>query len=124
MGRLGGNRVAIKMLRLGPEDDKDKIAAVSRKTRDQPQVLTLHDGDQRFCKEVLLWPRLHHPNVLPIYGVSMTAFPFCVVSPWMENGNILDYTRKYPEVNRMSLVSLTPAPREDQSLTPPLSWLT
>ncbi|KAF9646421.1 kinase-like protein [Thelephora ganbajun] len=84
-GRLDGNLVAIKMLRLGPEDDKDKIAS-------------------RFCKEVLLWPRLHHSNVLPVYGVSMSTFPLCIVSPWMENGNILDYTRQHPEVNRMSLL--------------------
>ena len=32
MGRWNDNRVAIKMLRLGPEDDKDRIAMVSRKS--------------------------------------------------------------------------------------------
>jgi len=28
-----------------------------------------------------------------------------MVSPWMENGNIISYTRKYPEANRLRLVS-------------------
>ena len=39
-GRWDDNRVAIKMLRLGPDDDKEKITAVSRKMGDRPQVLT------------------------------------------------------------------------------------
>ena len=29
-----------------------------------------------------------------------------MVSPWMENGNVLSYTRKNPEVNRLQLVNL------------------
>jgi len=37
MGRLDNNRVVIKMLRLGPEDDRDKITAVGRKTGDRPR---------------------------------------------------------------------------------------
>ena len=36
----------------------------------------------------------------------MTQNQFCMVSPWMENGNILSYTRKTPEANRVRLVSL------------------
>ena len=42
----------------------------------------------------------------------------------MENGNILDFTRKNPEVNRMTLVGLTPPPQKDRELTLDLSWLT
>lgn len=34
MGRLDGSRVAIKMLRLGPEDDKDRITAVGPEIAD------------------------------------------------------------------------------------------
>jgi len=30
-----------------------------------------------------------------------------MVSPWMANGNVLSYTRKNPEANRLRLVSLT-----------------
>jgi len=41
MGRLNGSRVAIKTLRLDPDDDMDEIASVSHKIGDQPQVLKL-----------------------------------------------------------------------------------
>lgn len=37
---MNGNRVALKMLRLGPEDDKSKIVAVGRNPGDRPQFLT------------------------------------------------------------------------------------
>ena len=36
----------------------------------------------------------------------MNPNQFCMVSPWMENGNVLGYTRKNPEVNRLRLASL------------------
>lgn len=108
-GQWNGNPVAIKMLRLGPDDDLNKIAAVSCNPGDLFRLLTFRTTPvQRFCREVLLWPRLHHANVLPVHGFSLSTIPLCVVSPWMENGNILEYTRKHPEVNRMSLVSPVP----------------
>jgi len=39
-GRWSDGRVAIKMLRLGPDDNKEGIVAVSRKARDRRLVLT------------------------------------------------------------------------------------
>ena len=55
--------------------------------------------------DVQLWRRLNHPNILPFYGASLSQDQFSLVSPWMENGNVLSYTRKHPEVNRLQLVS-------------------
>jgi len=40
-GRWNDSRVAIKMLRLGPDDNKERIATVSRKTGNLPQALTV-----------------------------------------------------------------------------------
>lgn len=37
---MDGSRVALKMLRLGPEDDKNKIVAASHNLGDRPQFLT------------------------------------------------------------------------------------
>ena len=45
-----------------------------------------------------------HPNVLPIIRVSETLFPVCIMSPWMPDGNIAQYTQANPEVNRLMLV--------------------
>jgi serine/threonine protein kinase len=56
---------------------------------------------------VLLWKRLNHPNILPFYGASMNWNQFGMVSPWMENGNVINYTRMNPEANRLRLVSFT-----------------
>ncbi|TFK48855.1 kinase-like protein [Heliocybe sulcata] len=61
-----------------------------------------------FCNEALIWSHLHHPNVLQFLGFDMTSFhPYiCMVSPWMENGNVLSYIRENPvsEVDTQRLV--------------------
>ncbi|KAF9781132.1 kinase-like domain-containing protein [Thelephora terrestris] len=82
---LNGGKVAVKALRFGPDDDRSMIT-------------------KRFCKEILLWKILNHPNILPFYGISMNPKQFCMVSPWMENGNVLSYTRRNPEANRLRLL--------------------
>ena len=48
--------------------------------------------------------RAKHPNILSIEGVAPRLFEFCMVSRWMENGNILSFVTKYPAVNRLELV--------------------
>ncbi|EIN04081.1 kinase-like protein, partial [Punctularia strigosozonata HHB-11173 SS5] len=48
-----------------------------------------------FCHEAILWQRLRHKNVLPFLGIDNTSFSphLCMMSPWMRNGNVLDYIR-------------------------------
>ena len=50
----------------------------------------------------------NHYNILPFYGVSTDVSDFCLVHPWYENGNITDYLKKNPDVNRFDLVSTLP----------------
>ena len=50
---------------------------------------------------------MHHPNILSIEGVAPQLFGFCMVSRWMENGNILGYIKRYPSTNRLELVRQT-----------------
>ena len=45
-----------------------------------------------------------HPNVLPIIQVSGALFPLCIMSPWMPNGNITQYTQVNPDADRLVLV--------------------
>jgi hypothetical protein len=47
---------------------------------------------------------ISHPNVLPIIDVSETSPPFCIMSPWMPDGNITQYTQMNPGANRLMLV--------------------
>ena len=68
---------------------------------------------QQFCREIIVWKHLSHPNILPLLGVSLSMRPysFRMVSPWMKNGNVMEYTRSNPSADRLKLVStLTPQP--------------
>jgi len=61
---------------------------------------------QTFCKEVVTWKSLCHPNVLPLLGVTMGKKLFVMVSEWMVNGNISEFTEAHRDVNRFELVGL------------------
>ncbi|KIL59769.1 hypothetical protein M378DRAFT_84731 [Amanita muscaria Koide BX008] len=50
-------------------------------------------------RELLLWSKLNHPHILPLIGIAriegdanLPAF----VSPWMENGNVMDFLDQNP----------------------------
>ena len=45
-----------------------------------------------------------HPNVLHVIRVSEALFPFCIMSPWMPDGNISQYTQVNPGADRLTLV--------------------
>lgn len=61
-----------------------------------------------------------HPNVLPIIDVSETLWPVCIMSPWMQNGNIIQYTKANPSANRLTLVrTVDPEINEDDPWTTP-----
>jgi len=50
------------------------------------------------------WKALRHPNVLPLLGVVMSEAHFAMISDWMVNGNINDFVKAHPNVNRLELV--------------------
>ncbi|KZT18326.1 kinase-like protein, partial [Neolentinus lepideus HHB14362 ss-1] len=48
-------------------------------------------------QEALLWHSLDHPNVLPFIGIDsemLSRNRVCLVSPWMDNGNLRAYVTK------------------------------
>ncbi|KAF5349990.1 hypothetical protein D9756_009165 [Leucocoprinus leucothites] len=60
-----------------------------------------------FAKEAIVWNQLSHPNVLPFYGIyhlEESIGRVCLVSPWMEEGNVCDYLKRNPEAPRLPLV--------------------
>ena len=70
-----------------------------------------HDSlhKQQFCREIIVWKHLSHPNILPLLGASLSTRPyysFRMVSPWMKNGNVMEYTRSNPSTNHLRLVSM------------------
>ena len=57
---------------------------------------------------VVISKRMNHPNVLRIEGVAPWLFECCMVSRWMDHGNMLEYLNQYQgPINRLELVSKT-----------------
>ncbi|KAJ7113531.1 hypothetical protein C8R44DRAFT_796689, partial [Mycena epipterygia] len=59
---------------------------------------------KEFGREALIWRQLFHPNLLPFFGLFYLGKRLCLVSPWMENGNILKFLSKEShKIDRLSL---------------------
>jgi serine/threonine protein kinase len=56
--------------------------------------------------EAAIWQQLFHPNILPFYGMYFLEdySQLRLVSPWMDNGNAINYLRENPLADRVSLV--------------------
>lgn len=67
-------------------------------------TLTIGCVSQRFCREVVAWKTLRHPNVLPLLGVTMTENRFVMVSEWMVKGNINAFVMGDANADRLGLV--------------------
>ena len=107
MGEYQGRKVAVKVLRIYSTSNLDKIVNVSpheglRKLRNKE----LNNLVQRFCREVVTWKSLRHPNILPLMGVTMGDNRFAMVSEWMTNGNINEFVKAHWDVNRFDLVRI------------------
>ncbi|KAL0567524.1 Rho guanine nucleotide exchange factor, partial [Marasmius crinis-equi] len=62
---------------------------------------------REFLREAIIWRQLEHPNVLPFLGLYfMNDTRICLISPWMENGNLVQYlkAKTRAEVKHLLLV--------------------
>ncbi|KAJ7587383.1 kinase-like domain-containing protein [Mycena floridula] len=84
-GNFSGTLVAIKVMR-----HSDAERSVLLKT---------------FIGEAILWRELSHPNVLSFHGIHLWSKDgrICLVSPWMENGNLVSYLKDHSDADRLSL---------------------
>ncbi|KAF9256320.1 kinase-like protein, partial [Marasmius fiardii PR-910] len=61
--------------------------------------LYLNSDVEKLCKaylrEAIVWRQLKHPNVLPFLGIYFLENnqQVCLISPWMEKGNLVQYVR-------------------------------
>ncbi|QRW10657.1 kinase domain protein [Ceratobasidium sp. AG-Ba] len=62
-----------------------------------------HKALKDLSREAYIWSKLEHVNVAKLYGFALVNGRIGMVSPWMENGNIMQYLRARPLVNRYSL---------------------
>jgi len=81
-------RVAIKMIRVS-DDGSSQMEEILR----------------RLKREVDVWSRLDHKNLLPFIGICDDIAPWPVlVSPFYKAGHIQKYLSKHPDANKRELV--------------------
>ncbi|KAK7037359.1 hypothetical protein VNI00_011109 [Paramarasmius palmivorus] len=54
---------------------------------------------KEYLREAIIWRQLKHPNLVPflgLYYLDDTQQRMCLVSPWMENGNLVEFLRRQP----------------------------
>ncbi|KXN84601.1 Serine/threonine-protein kinase HT1 [Leucoagaricus sp. SymC.cos] len=89
-GVFKGQAVCVKAVRVYNSDAKAR------------RVLRAQAG------ELALLAHVSHPNVIPLYGAYLSAESkprICMVTPWMENGDLAEYLKKHPDTPRISLMS-------------------
>ncbi|KAG7100172.1 hypothetical protein E1B28_001951 [Marasmius oreades] len=97
-GISGGRSICLKVLRVNVQD--------GQRCEDDPK-----GRDDRvfraFYHEALLWTQLNHPNLLPFLGVNTTKFSgrFCLVSPWMVNGEIRRFLQQNPKHDKLTVIT-------------------
>ncbi|KAF9231989.1 kinase-like domain-containing protein [Melanogaster broomeanus] len=95
-GNLMGRVVALKELQGAARTADQYLKA----------RISFYDGTD-FCQEAVVWRNVAHINCLPFYGVVSIhdGLPrTCLVSPWMENGDLSKYLKKNPDVLRLPLL--------------------
>ncbi|KAG8953677.1 hypothetical protein FRC04_001881 [Tulasnella sp. 424] len=65
------------------------------------------DAIRRFQREAATWERLQHPHILEYLGTFQRDGYFYFVSPFVENGTLVEYILLFPSVNRVKLLCET-----------------
>ncbi|KDQ07857.1 hypothetical protein BOTBODRAFT_590084 [Botryobasidium botryosum FD-172 SS1] len=64
-----------------------------------------HEEQARLLAQGMkVWSQLHHPNVLPFLGSYKSHEMIYLVSPWMENGNALEFVQRHPDADCLRLL--------------------
>ncbi|KDQ07564.1 hypothetical protein BOTBODRAFT_38648, partial [Botryobasidium botryosum FD-172 SS1] len=86
-----------------------EVAMKCLRVRPQPSLNTNESLEKRMDKmigrEVHVWRKLQHPNILPLIGLCTLESVTYMVSPWMANGNAFDYVRNNPGADRLLLLA-------------------
>lgn len=113
-GTLVGRASPVAIKRLRSHENQDiRVACVSGSmlaVRTAMQTDTIcHSMYQRLAREMTVWSRLKHPNVLALLGFYLSADmgEALIICPWEPQGNIQEYLRqRCPDDHaRLELVS-------------------
>ena len=98
--------MCLKVLRVFASTlDQNKIFKVVQVTYPLQNLLIFL---QECCQEAVIWKQLKHNHILPFIGVNTELFSpsFCLISPWMSNGNVIDYLRQLEKVKHSNVSQL------------------
>ncbi|GLB36878.1 putative protein tyrosine kinase [Lyophyllum shimeji] len=60
---------------------------------------------KRVVKEALILQLLYHPNIIPFIGVvDDSPRRFCIITPWMRNGDIVEFLKNNHDASRKDLL--------------------
>jgi serine/threonine protein kinase len=79
------------------EDDRGKRNRVSQATLlvDKYDSSKMCSIFKRLRRELKVWQRLNHDNVLPLYGTTSDFGPYSsMVCPWVDNGSLSKYLER------------------------------
>ncbi|KDQ54702.1 hypothetical protein JAAARDRAFT_401926 [Jaapia argillacea MUCL 33604] len=83
----GELKVAVKVLRKRTTGDPDLEEKLQRRLR----------------RELNVWRRLNHENIVPLYGVADDFGPYVsMVCPWLENGSVSKYLERHNDLLSLS----------------------
>lgn len=109
-GELDDNRkVAVKYLRMVRVGATWGVLEVGLLLVPGNSEIVMHglQFEQELRSITLTLKGLDHPNVLPFLGLRRDPDRgLAMVSPWMEHGNVVQYLKRYPNVDRLQLVSI------------------
>lgn len=110
-----GIPVAIKRLRIhaGANGDVFKV----RYKRQGTGIVIEWSTTQNFAKEIRVWARLFHKNILPLLGYMMEGNYPSLVSTWMINGSLKAYMFKLSTQDLFSMVRICVATNRSNLLT-------
>ncbi|KAG8770065.1 hypothetical protein FRC12_004537 [Ceratobasidium sp. 428] len=85
----GGENVAIKCARFYLRQDDTKG----------------HKVLKHAAREIHTWSRLKHDNIVELLGLAHFRDHLAMVSPWMDNGTLLEYLERNPAADRCRLIA-------------------
>ncbi|KAF8597059.1 kinase-like protein [Ceratobasidium sp. AG-I] len=87
----------------GALTDRTEVALKSSRLTDLAGVRS--DHVKSLAQELLSWSHIKHENVLDMIGVSIFCDELVVVSPWMDNGDLIKYVQRNQKADRWALMS-------------------
>jgi serine/threonine protein kinase len=107
-GLMKGHLVAVKALRIFQDSDIVQLFKVSKcQIKSHFSIYPIW-WPQEFSHEAVTWRQLSHPNLLPFYGIhhlNDNPSRLCLISPWMGNGRVTQFLKRFPTTDRVHLVS-------------------